>query len=153
MAIHGRPDLPVFRAFGLSHWEKTFLNLGYAKKVTDRWRTTANITYSRSQFDTSSWPSTQRDSSETLLEWTNFITLPGKSTLTAGGLVDWVEGTELDPLSGTLWSKGSRFDYGFYAQVDYPVLDNLKAIAGAQANKIENIDWDIVPRAGLNLRF
>jgi outer membrane receptor for ferrienterochelin and colicins len=144
------PDyMPFFRAFGLSHWEKTFLNLGYDKKVTDRWRTTANIGYSRSQFDTSAWPSTQRDSSETLLEWTNFVTLSGKSTLTVGGLADWVEGTESDPLSGTLWSKGNRFDYGFYAQVDYQLLKNLKAIGGAQANKIENIHWDIVPRAGL----
>lgn len=137
------------RAFGVSHWDKTFLNLGYDKQVTERWRTTANVTSSQSQFDTTSWPTIERDSSETLAEWTNIIVLSERSRLALGGLADWIQGTESNPQSGAVWSDGSRIDCGFYAQMDYQLWSTLKVIGGAQANKIENLDWNLVPRAGV----
>jgi outer membrane receptor for ferrienterochelin and colicins len=145
------PDsIPVFgAAFGVSRWDKTFLNMGYDKQVAEGWRTTANVTSSRSQFDTSSWPHIERDSSETLVEWTNFVVLSERSKLTLGGLADWIQGTESDPRSGAVWSEGSRFDYSFYTQIDYQLQGNVKVIGGAQANKIENLDWDLVPRGGI----
>ena len=45
----------------------------------------------------------------------------------------------------------NRTSFGFYTQVDYWLRQNTKLIGGFQANKVENIDMDIVPRLGLIL--
>jgi outer membrane receptor for ferrienterochelin and colicin len=134
---------------GDAHWRKIFSNFGYDTDVNQYWRTSANLTYTRSLFDTSlsAFPGVERDSYEALIEWANFITLSDKSRLTLGGVGTRIEGSEFG--NGVQTSKGSRWDAGFYGQVDYQILKSLKVIAGAQANKIENLDWDVVPRGGV----
>lgn len=136
-------------AFGVSRWERTFLNLRYDTKFNDNWQASVNLTLTQSRFDVDSWPHISRDSSETLLEWTNFVDLSERSKLTFGGFVAGIKGIETDPTSGTVWSEGSRADMGFYAQMDYLLSKGLKVIGGTQANKIEYLDWDLVPRAGI----
>jgi len=144
------PDfMAMFPCFGVSHWEKTFLNLGYDKDLTTAWRTAVNITFTRSGFEVSSWPNIKRDSSETLLEWTNFLTFSSRSKLAVGGTICWLEGIETDCTSGAIWSDGSRADVGLYAQIDYLLTDSIKLVGGAQANKIQGLAWDLVPRVGM----
>jgi outer membrane receptor protein involved in Fe transport len=144
------PDFEfLFPSIGMAKWDKFFSNLGYDKEVTDHWRTTVNLTATRSQFRTDLFPYVKRDSYEALLEWANFITLCEKSKLTLGGLATKLGGSEWDTSTGTRTSSGQRLDFGLYGQVDYQVWKNLKVIAGAQANKIENINWDVVPRGGV----
>ncbi|MBN1302614.1 MAG: TonB-dependent receptor [Melioribacteraceae bacterium] len=138
----------LFEAFGTSEWKKLFGNIGYDAELTDNWNTSLNVSYTKSELDVSSWPGSLRNSNEIVGEWTNFLTLSSESKLIFGGLINKIEGTEkadgiADPIS-----DDSRTNYAFYAQLDYNILDNLKAIGGVQLNKIENIDMNLVPRIG-----
>ncbi|HEY0945292.1 MAG TPA: TonB-dependent receptor [Opitutaceae bacterium] len=139
----------LFPAFGVTHWDKLFTNLGYDEQLTDNWRTTANLTYTRSTLDTSSWPFTERDSNDMVAEWTNFLNVADRTRLTFGGLYSRASGNEGPVGGGPRFSDASRSGYAVYGQVDHQFTPALKGIAGVQANKIENIDLDIVPRAGL----
>ncbi|MDH7599651.1 MAG: TonB-dependent receptor [Sedimentisphaerales bacterium] len=143
------PDfMSLFETYGVSRWQKTFLNIGYQRQIAGIWRSDMNLTLTQSGFETSSWPNIRRDSSETLFEWTNFVRLSGGSQLVFGTLLDGIEGSEVDPSSGAVWSDGARTDLGIYAQMDHQLTSQIKLIGGVQANKIENLDWDMVPRVG-----
>lgn len=137
----------LFEGLGNSKWQKTFGNIGYDTELSDIWKTSFNVTYSQSKFDVSSWPGSSRNSNEIVAEWTNFITLSSQSKLVFGGLFTQIEGTE--KADGLTTTDAKRTGFGFYTQVDYSLLENLKAIGGIQLNKIENIDLGFVPRIGM----
>ena len=48
-------------------------------------------------------------------------------------------------------AKGDRSAYAMYAQFDYQPVKFIKLIAGAQMNKVGDLDLSIVPRAGIIL--
>ncbi|MBN1781436.1 TonB-dependent receptor [bacterium] len=138
----------IFPSWGRATWDKTFADLGYSLTVSNFWKMDLNTTYTRSTFKTSSWPSSSRDSYETVVEWTNFLTPSDKTGIIFGGLVNYFKGDETTP-GPVVVSEGNRSSFGIYAQMDYHLLKNIKLIAGFQANKVENIDLDIVPRGGM----
>lgn len=143
--------LPDYGSIGNSFWEKLHGNLGYDVQLSDNWTSSVNLTYTNSIFEIEVYPLIKRDSYEILGELTNFITLSDKSKLVIGGLFSKIDGGE------TFWALGfpipisdaNRSSYSFYGQIDYMLLDNLKAIGGVQANKIGDLDLDFGPRVGL----
>jgi outer membrane receptor for ferrienterochelin and colicins len=138
----------IFPSYGNAFWKKGFGDLGYSIKASDKWDMDFNVTYTRSTFETSSWPNTSRNSYETVAEWTNFINPTEKFGIVFGGLFNYIHGEEDVPDLGKV-SDDSRSNIGIYSQMDFQLLESLKLIGGVQANKVENIDLDIVPRGGV----
>jgi len=139
-------------AVGLARWRRGFADLGYKWKAGSRWDMGVNLTYTRTTFDAQNYiPFITRDSYEALLEWTNTVTVTDKDRLTFGSLFDYRRGEELfyfGPSPSSIMD-GSQSGGAFYAQIDHALRDNLKLIGGFQANKMDNIKLDIVPRAGV----
>jgi outer membrane receptor protein involved in Fe transport len=129
---------------------RDFGDLGYDHKVNDRWDMRFDLTFTRTTFKEGPFPSVTRDSNEAIGEWTNLITLTSKDRLSAGGLLNRVEGVEL--FTGTVpaltTAEGRRYGSAFYAQIDHQLLDDVKLIAGFQTNKIGAIPLNTVPRGG-----
>lgn len=136
-----------FPTYGGSKWTKGFADLGYGLQVNDQWHMDFNVTYTRSTFKTEAWPNTNRDSYEMVAEWSNSYNPNDKLGIAFGGLYNFFDGREWGP--GVTFTDASRYSIGAYAQVNYALIRNLNVITGVQANKVENIDLDIVPRAGL----
>lgn len=144
------PDfMGIFTAYGDARWEKIFSDFGYDQQVTDAWRTTAHVTYTQSNFETSTWPYVARNSHETIAEWTNFLQLSSRVDLTAGLLVNEIVGFELERGQGIVASDDERFGAAVYSQLGFAASENVKLIAGVQANKIQGMDVDVGPRAGV----
>ncbi len=138
--------------FGLTHgdakWDKLFANLGYTLMVSEKWNMDFNVTYNKSTFETSSWPSTNRDSYELVAEWTNFFNPINNMGIVFGGLYNYFQGEEKTPADGVI-TDGNRYSVGAYIQLDYRVIEQLKLIGGLQANKVQDINLNVVPRLGV----
>ncbi|MDZ7262229.1 MAG: TonB-dependent receptor, partial [candidate division KSB1 bacterium] len=146
------PDyMAYFQAFGYAYWKKGFADLGYDLQINEKWAMDFNLTYTRSTFEVSSWPDIQRDSYELVAEWTSFFNPTETFRMVFGGLYNYIKGKELivGPSMTLPINDASRSSFGFYTQMDYRLQPSLKVIAGFQANKVEKIDLDVVPRAGL----
>jgi outer membrane receptor protein involved in Fe transport len=139
--------------FGYASWKKGFADLGYSLQVNERWNTDINLTYTRSTFEVSSWPSIERDSYEFIAEWANFIKPIEKLGIVLGGLYGYNKGKELMAIPGGKMpiNDDSRTRFGFYTQADYWLQQDIKLIGGLQANKVEGIDLCVVPRVGFIL--
>lgn len=136
-----------FPTWGVSNWSKSFGNLGYDLDISDQWAMNFNVTYTRSTFKTESWPNTSRDSYEMVAEWSNTYNPSERMGLVFGGLYNYFSGEEWGP--DVTYTDANRYSLGAYAQVNYRILQSLNVITGLQANKVEEIDLDVVPRAGL----
>ena len=141
----------TYRVSGLSYDEvkltKYFTNAGYSYTVNDNWDMDFNVTFTKAELlgETIS----KRDNYNLVAEWSNAIRLGEKTKLMIGGLFNKNDGTEKGTSSGEVYSEGNVNSYAAYAQLDYQTLSNLKLIGGMQANKVDNIDLDVVPRGGV----
>ncbi len=138
--------------YGTCNWAKRFIDLGYGLPLSDMWSMDFNLTYTRSTFNTESWPNTNRDSYEVVGEWSNFIKPTEKLDIVFGGLYNYFDGEEWGPMPPEerfVFTDANRYSFGAYAQLNYQLLSNLNVIGGLQANKVEDIDLNVVPRAGL----
>jgi outer membrane receptor protein involved in Fe transport len=136
---------------GESHWKREFADLGYGVHPRKGWDSNLNLTYTRNTFHIAAFPSISRNSSETVLEWANSLKPTQRDQVTLGTLYSYSQGRELyfgavDPIT---ISNGSRSAGAWYAQMDHRLVKSAKLIGGVQANKIENMDVDVVPRAGV----
>lgn len=137
---------------GINNWSKSFADLGYELQVMDQWDMDFNVTYTQSTFKTEAWPNTNRDSYEVVAEWSNYYNPTEKMGLVFGGLYNYFSGQEWGPTpvaAKFYFTDASRFSVGAYAQANYRILRSLNVIGGLQANKVENVDLDVVPRAGV----
>lgn len=134
--------------------DKFFTNLGYSLNVSESWDMDFNLTYASAGLRGNGV--SERSSYNLVAEWTNSITLSDVSKLVVGGSFNKNDGEEKilgsygpDLPEGMIVSEGTVNSFAFYTQLDYRPIENLKLIAGLQANKVEYIDLNIVPRAGL----
>jgi outer membrane receptor protein involved in Fe transport len=130
---------------------RNFGNLGYDHKVNDHWDMSFNLTFTRTTFGEPQFPYVTRDSNEAVAEWTNLITLGSRDRLSAGALVNRIEGQEFftATVPATVDAEGRRLGEAFYAQLDHQLLASVKLIAGFQTNKIGSIPLNTVPRGGV----
>ena len=131
--------------------KRGFADIGYAFQASDKWRMTFNFTYTRTEQDAPEYPHAHRDSHEADLEWTNYITFSERDRLTLGAVITDIEGNEWysGEQPALLVENGKRWGSGLYAQHEHELTENLKLIAGLQANKSGEIAWDVIPRAGI----
>jgi outer membrane receptor for ferrienterochelin and colicin len=137
---------------GTARWRRGFADLGYHFQASSRWDMNIDLTYTRTTLDAqSAIPFITRDSFEALAEWSNVVRLGDRDNLTFGVLYDHVQGMEqFYAVSPALTiAHGDKESGAYYAQLDHQLLDSLKLIGGFQANKVENIDVNVVPRGGL----
>ena len=142
----------IFPAYGDANWKKGFVDLGYNIKAAENWNMDFNVTYTRSTFKTQNWPSTNRDSYEMVGEWSNFYNPTEKIGIVFGGLFNYFEGQEWGPTPESekfFYTDANRYSFGAYTQLNYKLLTSLNLIGGIQANKVQGIDFNLVPRAGL----
>jgi outer membrane receptor for ferrienterochelin and colicins len=137
-------------AVGETRQTRDFADLGYEHKVRANWDMNFNTTFTRTTFETFSYPYTDRDSHEIVAEWTNLITLTSKDRLTAGMLFNRIAGIEVSSIEHHEEDAGgSRPAGGVYAQLDHQLLPTVKLIGGFQSNKFAGIPLSTVPRAGV----
>jgi outer membrane receptor for ferrienterochelin and colicins len=137
---------------GIARWRRGFADAGYHWKAGSRWDMNFNITYTRTTFDAKNYiPFNTRDSYEALGEWSNVLTVGNSDQLTFGALYDYIRGQEVfyGETPPAVISNGSRPSGAFYAQDDHQLTDSLKLIGGFQANKIDDIHLNVVPRGGI----
>ncbi|MBN2010985.1 TonB-dependent receptor [candidate division KSB1 bacterium] len=142
-------------AFAKVELNKLFTNIGYSHKFSESWDSDFNITYVQAALRGQNL--SDRDCYNFVAEWTNSLTIGDKIGLVVGGLFNKNSGDEKSQFDGLemmgifrgdVISTGDLNSFAFYSQIDYQLIENLKLIAGIQANKVENIDLDIVPRGG-----
>ena len=137
-------------AVGETRQTRDFADIGYEHKVRSNWDMQFNGTFTRTTFETFSYPYTDRDSHEFVAEWTNLITLTSKDRLTAGMLFDRIAGIEVASIDHYAEDAGgSRPAGGFYAQLDHQLLSTVKLVGGFQSNKFAGIPFSTVPRGGI----
>jgi outer membrane receptor protein involved in Fe transport len=129
---------------------RDFANLGYEHPVNPNWDMTFNLTFTRTTFGENPFPNVTRDSNDSLIEWTNLITLGSRDRLSAGGLINRIEGEEFftATVPPIVTAEGRRYGGAIYAQLDHQLFQDLKLIGGFQSNKIGSIPLNTVPRAG-----
>lgn len=140
-----------FDSPGIAKWQKSFNNLGYNLNFNEKWKSTLNVSFTNTRFETDSFPDVHRNSYELLTEWTHFVTLSEKSKIVFGGLYALTQGKETNTISGIeeVGIDARRGSVAIYAQADYQLLKTLKFTGGVQLNKIENIDLNMVPRIAI----
>jgi len=142
-----------FTLVGAAHTrgQRGFMNLGYSLSPTERWEMSIDVTHTLTRLGLSHFPWVDRASSDTVVEWTNFVRVSSRNNVTLGALHDYVEGTEWFSMvrPGTVVSQGSRHANSFYAQWEHRVSDSVQLIGGVQSNKIAGLATSTVPRAGV----
>lgn len=139
-------------AVGIARWRRGFADAGYHLKAGSQWDMSLNFTYTRTTFDAQDWiPFITRDSYEALGEWTNVVSLGDRDRITFGALYDYIHGAEIfyGESPAVAISHGSRPSGAFYAQDEHELTDSIKLIGGFQANKIDGIKLNVVPRGGV----
>lgn len=136
---------------GEDRWRRGFADVGYVFKASSVWTMNVNLTYTRNLFGIEEYPSIKRDSNEAVLELTNFVNPTDRDQLTFGALYNHVQGKETYYGLGFPIdiSNGQRSGSGGYVQLDHRLRKGVKLIGGFQANKIGELNLDVVPRAGV----
>ena len=121
------------------------LDAGYNFALGENSSLDANITYNRHVWETDG---DQAQYGNDFMGELTFKSAPTERlNLVLGGTVashKW---------SGDLLINGDVTQGNLYAQIDYKLTDALKLIGGVQWNKIEGVDANISPRAGLIYNF
>lgn len=148
--------IPFAPLAGKNKYDRLFLNLGYTYKIGETWDATANITHSKSDLnlnDEAVAIPVDHHSSE---DYIGEITVGGEVTenlnLIFGGVIDSRNKNEVGA-TDAIKNPYHQNQLSAYIQADYRPVEELKLIAGAQMNKPENKDWDLVPRFGAIYNF
>ncbi|MGE5810270.1 MAG: TonB-dependent receptor plug domain-containing protein [Ignavibacteria bacterium] len=131
-------------------FSRLFLNAGYVYNISSKWEASLNGSYSGTDFiisDESLIPEDHHNATDFLGE----LSLSGE----IAGILNLIVGAVLDSRNKNNIETGDAIKQPYhltqstiYAQTDYRPFEKLKLIAGAQVNKPENGDWDLVPRVG-----
>lgn len=128
-----------------TYWENTrhtrlFGNLGYQRDLSPMANLAGNLTFNRHELGAI-------EGIQTADEWMGEVTLhlnPGPRFNLIGGATFTRE-----RYGGTLLIDHSLESYSLYLEASSWLTDAVKLIAGAQWNKLENIDGQVSPRVGL----
>lgn len=130
---------------------RDFANLGYDRKLSSHWDSSLDLTFTRSTFKEPLFPYVTQDDGESVAEWTNLFTLGAKDRLSAGALINRIEGQEWYTATNPIFvdAQGRRLGSAFYAQLDHQLVSSVKFIAGFQSNKIGSLSLHTDPRGGV----
>jgi outer membrane receptor for ferrienterochelin and colicins len=122
------------------------VDLGYEHQLSADWKAQGNITYNgHKQYVPEFGPQNAEPfSNGVLTELSVNGAVTDQINLVAGATQEWYNST-----MDTLGDEYDTTRTAGYAQLDYRPWEPLKLIAGLQVNKIEGLDTDLSPRAGL----
>ncbi|MBN2008702.1 TonB-dependent receptor [candidate division KSB1 bacterium] len=142
--------LPYATYVGKNKYDIFFYNFGYTYQLGETWSAAANLTHTGSELyldDDAAIPVDHHSASDYVGE----VTLGGKVAdnlnLIVGGVVDSRNKNKVGA-TDAIKDKYHQIQLSSYIQADYRPIEKLKLIAGAQMNKPEKKDWDLVPRLG-----
>lgn len=142
----------LFPSYGNVEGSRHFANAGWRQPIGDKWEMDFNFTYTGTELHISSWPGPIRRTDEFLWELSNSISPLKNLNVTFGAAGSYSGGSEFNILETgekDYVVDTNRYNVGFYAQADWRFIEKMKLIAGLQANKVEFVDLDVVPRIGL----
>jgi outer membrane receptor for ferrienterochelin and colicins len=148
------------------------VDLGYEKKISNQWTAAVNLTNNLMVMD-KRYPDFRNfrdkaDSRDHLFEVTNYFVPTENMNLIVGGLLNYQTGSydtyqvkdgvnvAFSPEENTASFNMVRYDqlwWSAYAQGQYKLAKSFKLIAGMQANKVTDLDVDVVPRVGGIISF
>ena len=136
---------------GMVGWARQFSDMGYGQEVMKHWQMDFNVTYTRHTLSLDNAPNISRESQYAVGEWTNNVDIMDNLHLLVGGEYDFSSGREFDSTMNptVTYSDEKRSAFRFYTQAGYEPLNSLKFIGGVQVNKVEKVDWNTSPRAGI----
>ncbi|MBK8946117.1 MAG: TonB-dependent receptor [Ignavibacteriae bacterium] len=142
--------LPYATFEGVNKYDRLFLNIGYNHKIGETWEATANLTHSGSILTLNDEALVAADKHSSS-DYVGEITLGGEIAenfnLIVGGVLDSRNKNKVGS-TDAIKEPYHLTQLSSYVQADYRPISNLKIIAGAQMNKPEEKDIDIVPRFG-----
>jgi len=142
--------LPYATYAGKSKYDRLFFNLGYSYKLGETWDASINLTHSGSKLtlnDEAAVPADKHSSADYVGELTVGGEITNNLNLIIGGVLDSRNKNKVGP-TDAIKNPYHQTQLSAYIQTDYRPIEELKLILGAQLNKPENKDADIVPRLG-----
>jgi outer membrane receptor for ferrienterochelin and colicins len=140
---------------GKNKMSRLFLNLSYTHKISDAWEASLNLTHNSSDWrvnDEAIVPFDHQENSDNLAELTVNGSLLENLNLVVGGVIDTRNKNNIGP-NDAIPIKYNQTHLSAYIQADYRPIEILKLIVGAQLNKPNVGDIDIVPRVGAIFNF
>ncbi len=156
---------------------RLFVDGEYSLQILPSWRTVFNVTGNFNFYrafnpvDSATDDIQRAYSNDVLIESTNFIEVSPNIKLVAGALINAISGRVLlpnrtdsrdilpvinypifnapanpNPFQGI--APYSELWWSVYGQFEYKPIEQIKLVAGAQLNKVPNLNLDIVPRLG-----
>ncbi|HLP18320.1 MAG TPA: TonB-dependent receptor [Bacteroidota bacterium] len=143
--------LPYATYAGKNKLERIFLDLGYTYKFSDAWEASVSLTHNGSDLKLDDEAVAVKADHHSNSDYTGELTLNGEVAqnlnLVIGGVVDSRNKNTI--VTGDAIANPYHQTYlSAFLQADYRPIELLKLIAGAQFNKPENQDADVVPRFG-----
>lgn len=135
---------------GKNKISRLFMNLGYTHKISDSWEAYLNLTHNNSDCRLNSdaqVPFDHQENSDYMAELTIDGELFKGLNLVIGGVIDTRNKNNIGS-NDAIPITYNQTHLSSYIQVDYRPVEMLKLIAGAQLNKPDVGDMDIVPRVG-----
>ncbi len=135
-------------AIYISEVETFFADAGLSRQLCDALSAHLNLTLNTFSWDGSNDGDTffeRRYSRNLILEPMLKYAPLDDLNLVVGGTAEY------DKFGGRELFEQSRYIHSVYAQADYQLNDWLKPLVGVQYNKLEDIDGNVSPRAGLVL--
>lgn len=149
--------LPYITYAGNNKYDRLFLDLGYNHQFNENWEASLNLTHSGTTLqldDDSSIPVDKHNSKDYLAELTISGELTKNLNLIFGGVFDSRNKNENDIKPTDAIKEAYHLtQLSSYIQADYRPISNLKLIVGAQLNKPDGQDVDVVPRLGAIYNF
>jgi outer membrane receptor for ferrienterochelin and colicin len=125
-----------------------FADLGYTHEFTGWWKASLNATFTGYDGTPRGQTVTSRDY---IVEYTNFFKPLRGLNVVLGGLANIRTGRQMGGPPGNMTDIVAPYQqvwWSGYAQADYTPFEQLKLIAGAQVNKTDLREADVVPRLG-----
>ena len=129
---------------------RLFVDAGYTYNFSDDWYLDTNLSYGEMEFDHYNYTGYSND---TFLESTSHWQV-NENLRWIAGVTYWHQDVgSTDGLRDAPIPSFTSSWYSLYSQINYTASDQLKLVVGALMNKADNIESDIVPRAGAIYQF
>jgi outer membrane receptor for ferrienterochelin and colicins len=147
--------LPYATFAGKNKDDRLFLNLGYTYKLSRTWDASLNVSHDGTKLtlnDEAAIPPDKHSCADYLGELTVGGEVIDNLNLIVGGVLDSRNKNVVGP-TDAIKNPYHQIQLSAYVQTDYRPVDELKLIIGAQMNKPEHKNWDMVPRFGAIYNF
>jgi outer membrane receptor for ferrienterochelin and colicins len=147
--------IPYAQQLGKNKYDRLFFNLGYSYNFGETWDAAINLSHSESELkldDEAAIPVDHHSSSDYIGEITVSGEVINNLNLIIGGVFD-SRNKNVVGSTDAIKDPYHQKQLSTYIQTDYRPINELKLIAGAQFNKPEKKDWDLVPRLGAIFNF